>query len=528
MPKSVEGLLMRGKVNIITRTVAPGIYYHLGLQVHLQKLSKHTLQNNSTILLDIGIDGLPLYKSSNTSLWPILGNIVNLKNLDVFLIGVYVGKHKPNDVDNYLHDFIYELKKIKEEGINLHEVNIKVEIRAFICDAPGRSFLCNVVGHNSLNGCMKCYQKGKRIGNVTTYSSSMSNLRTDTEFYNRNQKEFHKHPYVTNQSILEDYGIQMVTQFPVEPMHLVDLGVTKKMLGYLIKNKSKTQITDSKKKIISQRLIELGPYIPKEFQRKPRDLEELARWKATEYRQFILYYGPIVLQNVVDEDFYYELLLLHTSYRLLSTPKHFNSNIDSASELLAMFVENFCKVFGESSITFNVHSLLHLPQCVKDFGIAQTFSAYSFENFLQKLKNRIRKPSQICQQIRNQFLTASIERIEKSSKFNKSKNGKIRSFQTENFFLSTARPNNFCIIEPYIPVMITGFSEEKQSLRGIRIENLRSFFKEPVDSTSLGICLGDLKTKDEEWFEIEKVYGKITAFPKENSLLLIPLLHTCH
>lgn len=34
---------------------------------------------------------------------------------------------------------------------------------------------------------------------------------------------------------------------------------------------------------------------PKEFNRKPRGLHELNMWKATEYRQFLLYLGPTLL-----------------------------------------------------------------------------------------------------------------------------------------------------------------------------------------------------------------------------------------
>lgn len=62
------------------------------------------------LILDIGIDGLPLFKGSSKFLWPILGKIVNISRIR------YLGDKKPRNVDNYLHDFVEEIKKIKKGG----------------------------------------------------------------------------------------------------------------------------------------------------------------------------------------------------------------------------------------------------------------------------------------------------------------------------------------------------------------------------------------------------------------------------
>lgn len=530
VPLSLGGLLKNNRGKAIIRTVPPGSYYHLGLRNQLEKLPDRLLNGIDIIYVDIGIDGLPLFKSSCTSLWPIMGKLSNIENVEVFLIGAYVGAKKPSSVDIYLHDFIYDLKSLKETGIYLDGRVLKVKIRAFICDTPARAFLCDVVGHNALNGCMKCYQVGTKINNVTVFSSKSSDLRTDEDFCNRKQKEFHKEMYGTSHSSLETFGVKMITQFPLDPMHLLDLGVTKKMLYYLtvINKKSNITMSDANKKILSNRLIAYSGYSPSEFQRKPRGIEELPRWKATEFRQFILYYGPIVLKNIIHDDVYYEFIILHVAYRLITTPKHFQSNMDNANELFKLFVENFSKIFGDTSITFNVHSTLHLTQCVSDYGLTTNFSAYCFENFLQYMKNRIRNPSKILQQIRNLFSKTPLNVKKKTLKFNKLRNGKIMSYQSNNFFLSTSTPNNFCCIKPYIPIIITGFSDDNEHLvKGIKIQNLRNFFEEPVPSSSIGIQVGDILTAQEESFEISNVYCKLAAFPIENSFVLLPLLHSC-
>lgn len=86
-PSSVSGLL-KIKNNCITRTVAPGSYVHIGLKVQLNKIKRYiTSLNLNKIIIDVGVDGLPLFKSSNIGLWPIMADIVNVPNVEVFLLG---------------------------------------------------------------------------------------------------------------------------------------------------------------------------------------------------------------------------------------------------------------------------------------------------------------------------------------------------------------------------------------------------------------------------------------------------------
>ena len=53
------------------------------------------------------------------------------------------------------------------------------------------------------------------------------------------------------------------------------------------------------------------------FARRPRSLKELDRWKATEYRSFLLYIGPIVMRNYLSNDVYSHFILLSSAARLI-------------------------------------------------------------------------------------------------------------------------------------------------------------------------------------------------------------------
>lgn len=49
-------------------------------------------------------------------LWPILGKIVELPQANVFMIGIYAGPCNPESVNNYMHDFIEDVKKVTKTG----------------------------------------------------------------------------------------------------------------------------------------------------------------------------------------------------------------------------------------------------------------------------------------------------------------------------------------------------------------------------------------------------------------------------
>ena len=60
--------------------------------------------------------------------------------------------------------------------------------------------------------------------------------------------------------------------------------------------------------------------MPNIFARKPRGLEEIDRWKATEYRQFLLHTGKVVLHNVLNPELYNNFLYLDVASSIMISP----------------------------------------------------------------------------------------------------------------------------------------------------------------------------------------------------------------
>jgi len=113
-------------------------------------------------------------------------------------------------------------------------------------------------------------------------------------------------------------------------MHLVCLGVVKKLILLWHIGPSSVKLSNRMKQIISEALISLRNTVPSEYHRRPRSLKDFRLWKATEFRQFLLYTGPVVLKNTLRKDVFLNFLSLHVAMTILASPvlsKHVG-NID--------------------------------------------------------------------------------------------------------------------------------------------------------------------------------------------------------
>lgn len=386
LPKDARTLLGTTR-NCSVKTLGGGKYYHFGLRKNLIDILEKELSSNfgDEIKVQFGIDGLPLFKSSSGQFWPIVGMIVNGSVKLPFLVGLYYGSKKPDSAASFLADFAEELSSVQRNGITFNGKCYKVTVIAFICDEPARAYIKNVKSHSGYYGCDKCCQRGEWNDKVT-FPETQFQLRTNISFNEMSNEEHHLGP-----SPLARCNIGMVSQFPIDYMHLVCLGVVRRLLMLWMKGPLTTRIGGQKISAISSALITLKDYIPKEFARKPRPLTEVDRWKATEFRQFLLYSGPVALYDKLHEPVYQNFLLLHVGISILVNPLLCTELCDYANELLVMFVQHFIELYGRSMAVYNVHGLVHLAADVKQFGCLDNFSAFPFENFLQCLKRIIRK-----------------------------------------------------------------------------------------------------------------------------------------
>lgn len=97
-----------------------------------------------------------------------------------------------------------------------------------------------------------------------------------------------------------------------------------------------------------------------DFQRRGRPLKDLSRFKAVEFRLFLLYAGPFALKGLVPDKIFNHFIILHFAMSLLLSPSGYQRQAGFARELLKYFVVLFRDIHGVQNLIFNVHSLIHL------------------------------------------------------------------------------------------------------------------------------------------------------------------------
>ncbi len=201
IPSSVY-MLTRNKQTVpySTEIMANGQFAYISMKENIIYAINNGLINpenmkkdsNNNILLDIiiNVDGMPLYKSSQITIWPILFKIPSMVN--PLPIALYCGLGKP-DVFSYLQKLANELLDLINNGIcymgNIYK--IKQSSILFVCDAPARSYLQCVLSHTAKLGCSYCQCEGEYFMHRVVYPCNTSCEHSDASYalYEENNQQ---------------------------------------------------------------------------------------------------------------------------------------------------------------------------------------------------------------------------------------------------------------------------------------------------------------------------------------------------
>jgi len=533
LPVDSRTVLRTPRVNLAS-ACSPGQYVHFGFQNHINRIkSKFPKLDTKDIKWQINIDGLPLTKSSNTQFWPILAYPSGTE-LSPVGIGIYCGAKKPENCNEYLNQFVNEVN------------GSSIPLQLFSCDSPARSYICGVKGHTAFSGCGKCTQIGKTLQNRVVFSTTTEPLRTNESF--RTESDEDHHNYTSILTNIKD--LDMVNDFVLDYMHLVCLGVTKKLIllwmrgNHRVFKLSSLQISE-----ISSKLLTLKEFVCSEFSRKPRGLDDVNHWKATEFRQFLLYTGPITTKGILPADHYNLFMCLSVSITILVSSDLAELN-SYAESLLKLFVRSFPVLYGEQYVSSNIHGLLHLAADSKRFGPLDNFSAFRFENYLGKLKRLVRSSNNPLAQIQRRLHETEAVSSRSESVSNKNQGVKYSHQHTNGPIMGgltnpqykTAKYSNFTIIcgsnangysitkaGAFIKIVNSCFSviEKRQVFLAVEYKRIESMFQFPCDSKLVGIFIADQRHTSDMIVFPEDIRKKCQVFPyTSNSLAVFPLIHS--
>lgn len=387
-------------------------------------------------------------------------------------------------------------------------------------------------GHGGYFGCSKCMVEGDYLNGRMCFSDTNAKLRTDENFFLRENEEFH-----LEDSILESVPTGMISQVPLDYMHLCCLGVMKKLLLLWIKGPLNVRIPNLLVQKISRLMLEQSLNQPKEFQRRVRGLDCLANWKATEFRTFLIYVGPIVLKDILHESLYQHFMMFSIAIRILVDPSRYDSFNSIANTLLQSFVQNFEYMYDVSFISYNVHNLIHLAACCLMYGPADNFSAFPFETKLGQIKRLVKHGRKSLQQVVNR-LTESMNfklNTKPLTPYKLSKNVKNTESYSEvyypQFTFNSTDKNKWFLTKNNHIVEFHSVSlaktTKKPIILGRKLKTASDFFELPIKSSALNIYMSTGNEFDAmDFYTIENVKCKLFCLKMDENLVFMPMNKT--
>lgn len=368
--------------------------------IYKNEIKNGFLSNKSNISFTWNTDGVPLFKSSKFSIWPLYLVINELpyeerfKKENVIIAGIWFGPEKPN-ANLFISVFRDCLKKLykgicfKNSGQKF--VKTRAKIICGTCDLPAKSLFLNMKQFNGYYGCQKCLIRGLRIDKTHTYPYEDNlKLRSSEETI-----KFAKQAVVLKEdvfgvkgpTVMSDICVDFIGTTAVDVMHCVYLGITKRLMSiwfdaeYTNHPASMRLFIAAVNKLLT--LIRPIESIP----RRPRPLDDSSYWKASELKAFLLIYSLPILKQFLPDVYFKHHILLVDAIRILNSSSISNQMLIKAEKMLKEYVKRYEVLYGKIHMTANIHLLLHLVDSVRAFGPCFTTSCFQFEDLNGTLKS---------------------------------------------------------------------------------------------------------------------------------------------
>lgn len=407
-----------------------------------------------------------------------------------------------------------------------------------------------IKGHAGYHSCTRCFVNGEYINKRTCFPFQEISCkeRNHEGYVNRVQESHHVGNSLSN--LIPIPGFDMVNSFPLDYMHLVTLGLVKKLINLWVRGPViNVRIPSWKIKKITLNLSLLKPSIPSDFARKPRKIEDFSRWKATELRQFLIYTGPLALKNILAKRIYNNFMLLNIAMTILLTSDISDKLLNYANTVLNYFVKEFESIYGQHMVSHNVHGLTHICSDYKRYGNLDACSCFVFENYMKNLKQMLRKHDKPLEQVIKRYQeknTNEIVNIIRNQQIDtvfyyEHSNGPLIHNTCDPQYLKLVLFNKISInTQTSSDIYILTYSGEvvqieniahctltkKSVIIGYAFQNKKPFYHKPISSLKFNIFIVENLSKNLNYWKTTDIKIKMILFFIEDEYVAFPILHT--
>ncbi|CAN7951755.1 unnamed protein product, partial [Ixodes pacificus] len=364
--------------------------------ITLSKAYNELPLTSSDITVTWNTDGVPLFESSKFCIWPLQLQINELPQKErassILLAGLWFGPQKPN-MNCFLKPFVEDMNRLSSAGFAWTDPSGNTKhTRVFpgpcSVDTVARAMVMNMTQFNGAHGCAWCEHMGEVVmkgkGHCRVY-------RTDSIETPRTHASFEKDAAKADRNSEPSHGVKGLSvllllsffKFPsffvVDYMHAVCSGFVKYTGCMWFDSKTAFPFSiGGKIAQIDGRLLSLKTI--QEMSRLPRSVTHRKYWKSSEWRNW-LFFSPVVLRGLLPSEYYKNWMkfvhLMHFFFLLESVSL---DKLRKVGKCMRAFLREYEELYGTQHITYNAHLLLHLADCVKEWGPLWNYSAYPFES----------------------------------------------------------------------------------------------------------------------------------------------------
>lgn len=415
------------------------------------------------IFLTLSTDGVGAFNANQYEYWPAVVFLLNLppsqgfKLKNILPLCAVPGPINPKNLVSFLYPLLDELEEMMGDGIEIlswdgRSRRVRVHLLLGGSDMAAKQKLAFLRGLNGTSPCGICKiyswwvakKKHNYSPDVVTETVSSSErgrnpkratriLYDPRDLSHRKQETFQQYGEIQSLQIdgryrearerMQDFGFStpFVTplvggtatlvpfrSFFIDTMHLLYQNVAKNIVTYWFstdeRHKDIAFLTNSTSFRFVEEALCYAYRMISSAHRRPRGLRERGRWKATEWKFFVLHTSMAVLHYVLLSEAMDGWWTFVQICELLSRWTLTEADAKRVGELAVAFYEHhrdyyykldpdlihFCK--------FVMQELLHIEECIRDFGPLPLLAQWAMENFIGDTNRRCKAQNKFARE----------------------------------------------------------------------------------------------------------------------------------